>query len=358
MPEITEQQETWKVYRGMLWQYLRWLPLGPVIAGIPLLFTLPDRTRTGQAAISVKIAAIYGLVVPLTIWASYAAVYGVRVWLAERTSRQIRVSFLLHLLVNFASLLAGIRLSMLTIHWLFGLPISGSQFFVSLIFGSLVMIFFALYYAYQQAQQETLSLRAAVAEAKYHVLENQMRPHFLFNALNSLAELIEVGQPNAAETTFKLSELYRKILANSERKTASLSSELDIVRAYLEIEQLRFGDRLRYEINTDLPAETIYLPSLMLQTLVENALKHGITPAVSGGTLTVTITHTANDWLRAEVKNTGRPLKLDDSNGGIGLANTRARLALLYGEAHQFRLETDVTGCTVASFLFTGERLD
>lgn len=358
MPEIPAQPEAWKAYRAIVWRYARLLPLGPLIAGIPLLFTLAERARAGQAVISVKIAAVYGFVVPLTIMVSYAAVYGVRVWLAVRTGRQIRVSFLLHLLVNFASLLAGIRLSMLTIHGLFGVPVSGGQFFVSLIFGSLVMIFFALHYAYQQARQETLSLRAAVAEAKYHALENQMRPHFLFNALNSLAELIEVGQPNAAETTFKLSELYRKILANSAAKTASLSSELEIVRAYLEIEQLRFGGRLSYEVNADVPTETIYLPSLMLQTLVENALKHGITPAVSGGELTVAITRAANGWLRAEVANSGRPLKLDAGNGGIGLANTRARLTLLYGEAHQFRLATDATGRTVASFFFTGDRLD
>lgn len=358
MPEIPEQSEAWKNYRAILWQYLRWLPLGLVIAGIPLLFTLADRARTGHAAISIKIAAVYGLVVPLTIWASYAAVYGVRLWLAERTSRQIRVSFLLHLLVNFASLLAGIRLSMLAIHWLFGVPVSSSQFFVSLIFGSLVIIFFALHYAYQQARQETLSLRASVAEAKYHTLENQMRPHFLFNALNSLAELIEVGQPNAAETTYKLSELYRKILANSDRKTATLSSELEIVRAYLEIEQLRFSDRLRYEINVDGHADMIYLPSLMLQTLVENALKHGITPAISGGKLTITIARAANDFWRAEVANTGRSLSSQPNNGGTGLANTQARLELLYGDQHQFRLETDAQGRTVASFFFTGERLD
>ena len=358
MPEIAEQSEVWKAYRAIVWQYLRWLPLGPVIAGIPLLFTLADRARTGHVVISIKIATVYGLVIPLTIWASYAAVYGVRIWLAKRTGRQIRISFLLHLLVNFASLLAGIRLSMLAIHWLFGTPVSGGQFFVSLIFGSLVMIFFALHYAYQQARQETLSLRASVAEAKYHVLENQMRPHFLFNALNSLAELIEVGQPNAAETTYKLSELYRKILANSERKTATLSSELDIVRAYLEIEQLRFGERLRYEINVEAQADAIYLPSLMLQTLVENALKHGITPAISGGEVTITIARAAHDLWRAEVVNTGRLLSSSPNNGGTGLANTQARLALLYGEQHQFRLATDEQARTVASFFFTGERLD
>ncbi len=358
MPEIPVQPEAWQAYRAIVWQYARLLPFGPVIAGIPLLFTSAERARAGQLAISVKIAAVYGFVVPLTILVSYAAVYGVCVWLAVRTGRQIRVSFLLHLLVNFASLLAGIRLSMLTIHWLFGVPVSGGQFFVSLIFGSLVMIFFALHYAYQQARQETLSLRAAVAEAKYHVLENQMRPHFLFNALNSLAELIEVGQPNAAETTYKLSELYRKILANSAAKTATLRSELEIVRAYLEIEQLRFGERLRYQISVETQADNVYLPSLMLQTLVENALKHGITPAVSGGELTVAITRAANGWLRAEVANTGRPLNLEAGNDGIGLANTQARLALLYGEEHQFRLAVDAAGRAVASFLFTGERLD
>ena len=96
----------------------------------------------------------------------------------------------------------------------------------------------------------------------------------------------------------------------------------------------------------------------MLQTLVENALKHGITPAVSGGELTITIARVDNGLWRAEVANTGRPLSSSPNNGGTGLANTAARLALLYGNQHQFRLETDAQGRTVASFFFTGARLD
>jgi sensor histidine kinase YesM len=358
MPELAEQSEAWKTYRAIVWQYLRWLPLGPAIATIPLLFALAEPERVEHLALRAKIAAVYGLVVPLTILVSHAAVYALRIWLAERSGRQIRVSFLLHLLVSFTSLLVGIWLSIWTIHWLFDVPVGGGQFFVSIIFGSLVLIFFALHYAYQQSRQETLSLRATVAEAKYHTLENQMRPHFLFNALNSLAELIEVGQPNAAETTYKLSELYRKILANSDRKTATLSSELDIVRAYLEIEQLRFGDRLHYAFKLEAGADALYLPSLMLQTLVENALKHGITPALSGGELIVTIVRADKGLWRAEVSNTGRPLNSSLNNGGTGLANTEARLDLLYGNQHQFQLATDLQGRTVASFFFTGERLD
>lgn len=341
-----------------MFYYLRLMPLGLVISCVPLLFFLPQWRREGALGTGIGIAVVYGLVVPMAIWLSYGVVYGTSTLLLQRTGRMLQLPTLIYMLINFLGLCLGIWGAMFTVHLLFDRPMGGGSFVASMAFGSLVMLFFAMHFAYRNAKEEALALRASVAEAKYHALENQMRPHFLFNALNSLAELIEIGQPNAAETTYRLSELYRKILANSAVKTATLSSELEIVRAYLEIEQLRFGARLRYEIKVAVQPDSVYLPSLMLQTLVENALKHGITPAVSGGELIVAVARSANGLLRAEVANTGCPLKPPVVDGGVGVANTQARLALLYGEQHQFRLETDPQGRTLASFFFTGERLD
>jgi sensor histidine kinase YesM len=192
----------------------------------------------------------------------------------------------------------------------------------------------------------------------------------LFNALNSLAELIESGQENAAETTYKLSDLYRQILANSGLKTARLDSEIEIVRSYLELEQLRFGTRLNFNIKQPENSHEIFLPSLTLQTLVENAVKHGVAPSIEGGHIVIEITQSApqvdNLRLRSQpnklyllrVTNTGTRYQPQVSSNGAGLANTRARLELFYGKRHEFKLESDDLGRTIASFYFSGEKID
>jgi sensor histidine kinase YesM len=351
--------EQWKYYRAQMLYYLRLLPLGLVISSVPLLFNLAEWRREGAVWTGVSISLIYGLLIPLAIWFCYGVFYGTRIWLGARVGVPLRHSWPTHLLINFAGLWLGVWLAFSLIEQLYRPQASGGSIFHSLLFGGLVMIFFAMHYAYRRAKEEALALRASVAEAKYHALENQMRPHFLFNALNSVAELIESGQGSAAETTFKLSELYRKILANSTTKTASLSSELEVVRAYLEIEQLRFGERLHYEITVEEGLGEIYLPSLMLQTLVENAIKHGIAPSLTGGSLRVTIARAVQGLYQAKVRNSGEPFKTESlDKGGSGLQNTQARLALLYGERHQFSIQRDDSGQTVVSFYFTGGRVD
>jgi sensor histidine kinase YesM len=356
---MPEAKDDWKYYRAQMLFYLRLMPLGLVIASVPFLFNLPAWRQGGAVKMGAAISLIYGIAVPLAIWFCYGAFYSARVWMIKRLDRPVRFSWAVHVLVNFIGLWLGLWLAMLTIDRLFNIASSGSKLFSSLLFGSLVMIFFAMHLAYRKAKEEALALRASVAEAKYHALEHQMRPHFLFNALNSLAELIESEQENAAAITYKLSDLYRKILANSATKTTALSAELEVVRAYLEIEQLRFGDRLSYEIEVDESVGEIYLPSLLLQTLVENAVKHGIAPALEGGKLRVEIACASQGLYQASVCNSSQPLQADAVNGnGTGLANSRARLTLLYGERHQFKLETSEQGQTVASFYFTGERID
>jgi hypothetical protein len=356
MKEVAPQ---WKTYRAQMLYYLRLLPLGAVIAAIPLLFNLAEWRRAGTLATGVGISLVYGLAIPLTIWFCYGVFYGARLWLGARAGVPLRYPWVTNVLINFTGLWLGLWLALHLIEDLFRQPASSDKLRFSLLFGCLAMIFFALHFAYRRAKEEALSLRAAVAEAKYHALETQMRPHFLFNALNSLAELIEAGQSNAAVTTYKLAELYRQILANSQTKTAPLASELEVVRAYLEIEQLRFGDRLTYQIQVEEGLSEVYLPSLLLQTLVENAIKHGIAPALAGGSLTIAVTRAEHGGYRAQVRNTGQALPETARAGqGTGLPNALARLALLYGEQHQFRLARDPDGQTVACFYFSGAHLD
>jgi hypothetical protein len=339
------------------------MPLGLLISIGYLFIAIPQWRRSGELLTGVIVSAVYGLVIPFMIALCFAAAYAARLQISIKTGRSFKISTPIHILINLVGLAMGLQLGMMITHVTIGAIDADGRFLTSMIFGGGVIIAFSFYFAYKQAKEEALALRAEAAEARYRTLENRMRPHFLFNALNSLGELIESGRENAAETAYKLSDLYRQILANSGLKTAPLDSEIEIVRLYLELEQLRFGSRLSFSIDLPENSKEIFLPSLTMQTLVENAVKHGVAPSVEGGHVSVQVNaieiDRQSDKLYAlRVVNTGARYQPKVSNEGTGLANTRARLALLYGEGHDFKVECDHQGHTVASFKFTGEKID
>jgi len=328
--------------------------LGIPIALLPSLFNYQNLWNNGRILRALGTGIVYGVTIPLAVWSGFAMFYALRIFLSIRTGRELQVSRYVNLAINLFGMTGGISLSLLITKRWFGSQTDGFVFLAAALFGSIVIAVISVYDAYRRAREESLRLQAAVAEARYHSLEQQMRPHFLFNALNSLAELIESGREDAAETTYKLAELYRRILANSGLKTATLESELEIVSAYLELEQLRFGKRLEFSIHTAENRQEIHLPSLMLQTLVENAVKHGIAPAVEGGRIEITVNRN-NEGFSLQVVNTGEPLR-QTNVAGTGLANTRARLELLYGSSHKLELRREADR-TVAGFCFSGEKI-
>lgn len=334
-------------------RYARYLFLAPLVALLPFLLNLAYWRERGiwRGLISTLVAGIFiGLVIACLFFSFYAAL----TWIKVKTGKFYQAPMFTQILLGSFGALTGIWIVSAVENWWSGEAKPAAPLLSLLVFSGMIATAFSLYFAYQRAKEESLASRAEVAEARYHVLENQMRPHFLFNALNSLAELIESGREDAAETTYKLSNLYRRILANSGLKTASLESEVEIVRDYLELEQLRFGSRLRFEFRLPEQCEGIFLPSLMLQTLVENAIKHGVAPAVEGGEVLIDLRPEGDGYV-LNVQNSGSPLKPELSDG-TGLANTRARLDLLYGDRHGFQLQTKGNR-TVASFHFNGENL-
>jgi hypothetical protein len=356
-------REEWKNFWLEWAKHLWYLPLGPLISFVFLIIAIPQWHRSGRLLTGLMISAVYGLAIPVMIALCFAAAYAARLQIALKTGRLFKVSTLINILINVVGLAMGLQLGTMITRATFGATAAGGHFLTSMIFGGVVIVAFSFYFAYKQAKEEALALRVETAEARYHTLENRMRPHFLFNALNSLGELIESGRENAAETAYKLSDLYRRILANSGLKTAPLDSEIEIVRLYLELEQLRFGARLSFSIKQPENSHEIFLPSLTLQTLVENAVKHGVAPSIEGGHITVEISAVEiaqqPDKLYAlRVTNTGTSYQPQVSNNGTGLANTQARLELLYGNRHKFRIESARQGHTVASFNFTGEKID
>lgn len=196
------------------------------------------------------------------------------------------------------------------------------------------------YTKFKEREVRASQLEARLAEAQLAALKRQMNPHFLFNTLNSISSLMYVD-PNAADAMLaRLSELLRLALDADGEQEVPLARELAMLSRYLEIEKIRFEDRLRIEVDVAPALLDARVPALSLQPLAENAIRHGLARRPEGGTLRV---HAARDdgKLRLAVEDDGAGLPLQearDGGDGIGLGNLRARLEQLYGEAQRIEL--------------------
>jgi signal transduction histidine kinase len=181
-------------------------------------------------------------------------------------------------------------------------------------------------------------LKSSLTEARLRALKMQLQPHFLFNTLNAIAALIRKN-PKTAETMIgSLSELLRATLDLADRQEVPLSEELEFVNCYLSIEQLRFGDRLTVRATIDPNAADALVPPMILQPIVENAIRHGIEPNIGTSTLAIAA-RIQNDNILLTVQDNG-PGFAAKKQEGIGLQNTRARLHQLYGGHEHLRCET------------------
>jgi sensor histidine kinase YesM len=184
-----------------------------------------------------------------------------------------------------------------------------------------------------------VELESSLRTAQLAALRSQLNPHFLFNALHSLAELVHSNPKLAEDLLVRLGELLRKVLDSSSHQEVPLEDELEFIRGYLEIEQMRLGDRLQVRWDIDPATLRARVPSLSLQPLVENAIQHGISPHAKPGTLAIRASRN-DDFLVIEVHDSGPGFESAVANPrpGIGLSNTRVRLENLYGARHGFEL--------------------
>ena len=202
-----------------------------------------------------------------------------------------------------------------------------------------------LYQRVQERDRRTLELTARLSQAKLEALRLQLQPHFLFNTLNTISSLVHRDVDAADEMITNLSELLRLSLDVGEQEVP-LRRELEILDCYLAIEQARLGRRLRVERQIDEAALDGLVPSLVLQPVVENAVRHGLEPRVAPGTITIRAERVA-DILRLVVTDDGPGLKPADARTerrGIGLANTEARLRELHGPAARLVLREPPDG--------------
>lgn len=189
----------------------------------------------------------------------------------------------------------------------------------------------------KRALQESL-LRTELAEQQLHALRQQLHPHFLFNTLNGISALMSTDVKVARSMMAQLCDLLRMALEHSEQSEILLRQELEFIQSYLDLQKLRLGDRLQANVHATTEFLDAKVPSMLLQPVVENAVRHGVEKRRAGGTVDV-IVGRAGDRLRLEVRNDGPEWRWKPaSDRGIGISNTRRRLETLYGDKQSFEI--------------------
>ena len=187
---------------------------------------------------------------------------------------------------------------------------------------------------------QLLNLEKLKTRAELDALQAKINPHFLYNALNSIASLVHEDPDKAEEMTLLLSKLFRYSTGRDGSYTSSLADELDMVRTYLQVEHVRFGDRLLFGVTiADESLNTLQIPQFLLQPIVENAVKHGISKRAGPGRIDVKI-YAQDDWLYLSVHDNGPPFP-DEMGQGYGLRSIQEKLRLLYNDDAHVELQND-----------------
>ena len=203
-----------------------------------------------------------------------------------------------------------------------------------------VMVYYVVVY-YQDIQEKVkqeANLKTLIKEVELNALKNQINPHFLFNSLNSVSSLTITSPEKAQEMIIKLSEYLRYSLSNEEQQITTLKTELENIRLYLEIEKIRFGDRLNFQFNCNEETLNSTIPAMILQPLFENAIKHGVYESTE--TINIVLDAELKEGkLELSLKNDFDPTAKQTKGEGIGLRNTKERLFLIYKENNLLYIE-------------------
>lgn len=245
-------------------------------------------------------------------------------WL-EAGERSVQTGEILTFNYLFGKLLVSYTLSNIFKYWIVVLGYLGWHY----------------YQAYRERERQAGALATELVQARLQALRMQINPHFLFNTLNTISALIHENPDAADRMIVRLSELFRRTLDRGDVHEVPLREELEFLRGYLEIEQMRFPERLTVTFDIEPKTQDLFVPHLLLQPLVENALRHGILPREEAGRVEISARIVEGPQLELKVRDNGNGLA--PANGtpgreGIGLRNIRSRLAQLYGDAQQFAI--------------------
>lgn len=343
----------------------RWVRVASVI-GIWTLFGLFLVSQTGLAyRRSDRPTDLYRIFwAEMTFAYSWAALTPLVLWLArryplerERWLRSLSVHVSASLLIGLAT--RGFR--DLMFFYLIAEPESRMSFsklflnvylffdYGSMIYWLILLVCYAFNYyrRYREGEIKTTRLEAQLAQAELQALKMQLNPHFLFNTLHSISALVHKDADAADKMIARLGDFLRLTLDSAGAQEVSLQQELEFLKCYLDIERIRFKDRLTVQMSIEPQALHARLPNLILQPIVENAIRHGIAPRTSHGHIEIEARR-YNGILHVQVTDNGPGLPSNGNTGsifkGVGLSNTKARLQQLYGAEHRLDLSNTTRG--------------
>jgi sensor histidine kinase YesM len=205
-----------------------------------------------------------------------------------------------------------------------------------LLFFLWLLVYFT--YHYIERYNKSLKYEASMIESELNNLKSQLNPHFIFNALNSIRALVDENPNKSKEAINQLSNILRNSLAFDKKELTKFEDELKIVKDYLSLESIRFEERLKTEFDIHPDSNKYFVPPFMIQTLVENGVKHGVSKLTQGGVIQVR-TMVEKNHLKIQIRNSGHLINgAKRAHSGLGLKNTMQRLRLLYGEEASFKI--------------------
>lgn len=320
--------------RKLPWYMVAWLLTGILIA---TLLVMADQARWGNALIfAIPVAVVYGFV-------ASSAYYVCRsLPIARRSSLPTMAAF------GAASFLSGLtwlglchgwnaigptpvdapRLIAIAPNLDIVLFVAGVVLYLLAILAHDVLIVIEDVHAAERREAES---RVLARDAELQMLRMQINPHFLFNSLNSISALTAIDAPAARAMTIELAQFFRQSLALSERKLIPLADEMALCASFLAIEKIRFGKKLGTDLHIADDAQAALIPPMILQPLMENAVKHGIRDLVDGGVIAARA-FARDNWLHITIENPVDPQPTGIAGNGLGLQNIRRRFASIYGE--------------------------
>ncbi|MEO6903882.1 MAG: histidine kinase [Bacteroidia bacterium] len=209
-------------------------------------------------------------------------------------------------------------------------------------FWALIYFLFHFIENYKKAEIENLKWQASINEIELNKLKSQLNPHFIFNAMNSIRALVDENPLKAKKAITQLSHILRNTLQMGKNKVIPFEEEMTVVNDYLALESIRYEERLKVILKIDPMSDLFFVPPLMIQTLVENGIKHGISQLALGGIISIT-TITSLTFLTISIRNSGQLTDINSNSGdsGFGIKNTLQRLQLLYGNTAALSIKNE-----------------
>jgi hypothetical protein len=228
---------------------------------------------------------------------------------------------------------------------------------LSSVYAVIFFLWSVLYFTFHYFDQSNKSIKyeASMVQIELNNLKSQLNPHFIFNALNSIRALVDENPLKSKQAINQLSNILRSSLASDKKGLTKFDDELKIVKDYLGLESIRFEERLKTEFDIHPDSHDFFVPPLMMQTIVENGIKHGISKLTAGGVIQVRTT-VEKDRLRIHIRNTGHLNGVQKNTDGLGLKNTIQRLKLIYGDEASFRILNENNNFVLTEVLIPKKR--